>query len=50
MYNYCRRCGRRLKDKRYIILGYGASCYKLIINQQAKELFNIKNEVSKENE
>lgn len=40
-YNYCLRCGRKLKTEDSIKLGYGAVCYKIIQRKEIGRLFNI---------
>ena len=38
-YEFCRRCGRRLKNPAARVLGYGATCYKKVQYEDAHPLF-----------
>jgi hypothetical protein len=37
----CRRCHRKLKDEKSILLGYGATCYKKIKKHKETYLFEM---------
>lgn len=39
---YCKRCGRRLKNPDFILIGYGKTCYEKMCKTKAhfKNLFD----------
>lgn len=45
---FCRRCGRKLKSQQAKDLGFGPTCYKIYLKQQAmgnrKKLFVVNKE------
>ena len=39
---YCRRCGKKLKNPDFILIGYGKTCYEKMCRERAhyKKLFD----------
>lgn len=44
-YSHCLRCGRRLKNPKYRMRGYGEICWEKVKRKKVKSLFNFKNVV-----
>ena len=42
-FNYCLRCGRKLKKPESRILGYGKICYEKSKEKEGARLFHVKN-------
>lgn len=41
-YDYCLRCGRKLKNPKSRLIGYGIVCEKKMQSEQKKQLFDSK--------